>query len=181
LRLLLWAALAIGRKPLLRAVRTRFLDGEVSTLVPPKLDAAAAGIAQLLDVRYVVLGHAHRPLLRQVRDEPPGWYVNLGAWLPPRYRERHQGGCRSSLTFALMLDREVPELTLWRWCQRNSRPEPFLAHIQAEADVPEETQLRVPHAATAGSAISPTRQRAPGAERRRASLPPRESLRKRRF
>jgi hypothetical protein len=181
--LLLWLALLIGRKTLLRAARRRFLDGEVSTLVAPKLDAAAVRIAELLDVRYVVFGHSHKPMIRQVRDEPPGWYVNLGAWLPPRYRERHEGGCRSSLTFAQLLDRRVPELQLLRWCQRNDRPETFLAHLPAEADVPEETQLRTEQPPVAAAGASAPHSALPARRRlgKPAGRPSRESLRKQRY
>jgi hypothetical protein len=47
----------------------------------PMLQQAAFRIVQLLDVRYVVMGHSHRPVDEQVGR---GRYLNLGSWLNPR-------------------------------------------------------------------------------------------------
>ncbi|MFL5405359.1 MAG: hypothetical protein ACJ79O_05795 [Myxococcales bacterium] len=47
----------------------------------PMLQQAALRIVQLLDVRYVVMGHSHRPVDEQVGR---GRYLNLGSWLNPR-------------------------------------------------------------------------------------------------
>jgi len=47
----------------------------------PMLQQAALRIVQLLDVRYVVMGHSHRPVAEQVGR---GRYLNLGSWLNPR-------------------------------------------------------------------------------------------------
>jgi UDP-2,3-diacylglucosamine pyrophosphatase LpxH len=47
----------------------------------PMLQQAALRIVQLLDVRYVVMGHSHRPVDEQVGS---GRYLNLGSWLNGR-------------------------------------------------------------------------------------------------
>jgi UDP-2,3-diacylglucosamine pyrophosphatase LpxH len=47
----------------------------------PMLQQAALRIVQLLDVRYVVMGHSHRPVDEQVGR---GRYLNLGSWLNAR-------------------------------------------------------------------------------------------------
>jgi hypothetical protein len=168
------------RAPQIVTLRERFLGGQIATLVPPKLDAAAEAIGSILDVRYIIFGHTHRPVVREVRSTPPAWYVNTGCWLVPRYKERHQGGCRSPLTFGLLVDRSVPELQLLRWCQRNSKAEPYQAHLLAEEDVPEVTELRGADTPSEPPIVGeePTHPAPP--RRRRGMVAARASLRKQR-
>src|SRR4051812_5140117 len=48
----------------------------------PLLQQAAERVAQVFDVKYIVMGHSHRAV-----QEPVGngaWYFNLGSWTPSR-------------------------------------------------------------------------------------------------
>ncbi|MBN1947235.1 MAG: hypothetical protein JW797_16305 [Bradymonadales bacterium] len=135
--LVLLFLLVVFRKPALRFLRNRCLGGEVLPGAAVKLEEAAHSLARLWKVRYVIFGHSHRPLCQPVPGLTSSWYLNEGCWLVPELKERHEGGCRSPLTYCLLLDREVPHAKLLRWCQRNHRPEPFLAHLQAEVEPPE--------------------------------------------
>lgn len=143
--IVVWSGLVMARKHIIRGFRNLFMGGEVSTVVAPKLDEAAERLARLLDVRYVIMGHTHKPVVRKVRHDPPCYYINTGAWLAPEKPERHRGGCRSALTYAV-IDVDEREHQLLRWCQKNSCPEEFEARLHADEDVPERTTLRDPTA-----------------------------------
>jgi UDP-2,3-diacylglucosamine pyrophosphatase LpxH len=137
-----WALLLWGRRHVLRLIRHLFMGGEISTLVAPKLDRAAEQIAELLDVRYVAFGHSHRPVLRQIRDDPPCWYINTGCWLVSRQGDRPSLH-RSPLTFCRILDRSRPEATLFSWSWRGHKPEMVLSQSrQLEPEVEVERQIR---------------------------------------
>jgi len=66
----------------------------------PMLQQAALRIVQLLDVRYVVMGHSHRPVDVQVGR---GQYLNLGSWLNAREGFPH-----------VMVADGVAELRYWK-------------------------------------------------------------------
>jgi hypothetical protein len=105
-------------------------------------------------------------------------YLNTGCWLAPRFKERHQDGCRSPLTYAtILIGSYKPQGELWRWCQRAGKSEPFVAHLPPETDLPEQTAVRelsteVP-AVDAPVAAGPKKHRPQSSER--------ESLRKKRY
>jgi len=66
----------------------------------PMLQQAALRIVQLLDVRYVVMGHSHRAVDEQVGR---GRYLNLGSWLNAREGFPH-----------VMVADGVAELRYWK-------------------------------------------------------------------
>jgi UDP-2,3-diacylglucosamine pyrophosphatase LpxH len=64
------------------AALNALLGAQRKTDAHPMLQRAAERVAQVFDVRYVVMGHSHRPV-----QEPVGngaWYFNLGSWTPSR-------------------------------------------------------------------------------------------------
>ncbi len=124
--LLVVAILVMGASTVLRWVRDRFLGGAVEPVIAPKLTEAGRKIAGILDVRYVLMGHSHKPLVEQVSDSPPCWYINSGSWLAGRQKERHdKGQCQSPLTYVVLRDGSPIQGALMRWCQRSNRPEVF--------------------------------------------------------
>ena len=163
------------RDKVFRLARNVFLGGEILGMVEPKLDAAAASLAKLLDVRYVIMGHTHKPLVRQVRSEPDCWYLNTGSWLVPSAKERHRGGCRSPLTYVQLTLGETLSHDLLRWCQREHKPEPFLPQLPAAAEAPAPTGLKV------REPPSPSHAPKKGKTAKKADTPQRPSLRKRRY
>ena len=126
--LVLWGSIALLATVVHTAMpwlKARYLGGEVTTSVEPKVDAAAAQIARLLGVGYVIFGHTHKPKKLKVNTQPAGWYINSGSWLAPRQRERHREGCPSRLTFVVHRDGAAPDARLFRWCARDNKPVPF--------------------------------------------------------
>ena len=174
-------ALVVGlffvRNRAISLARNVFLGGEVSSAVEPKLDTAASALANMLDVRYVIMGHTHKPLVRKVREEPDCWYINNGAWLVPLVKERHRGGCRSPLTYLQIATEGVLHHELLRWCQRENKPEPFLPQLPADAEEPGPRGLKVRE--VTGAWPTPPKQKKAVPKRQRK--PPRPSLRKRRY
>lgn len=107
-------------------VQDRYLGGEVTTSVAPKVDRAAGDLSELLGVRYVIMGHTHHPRKVQLRTQPDAWYINTGSWLAPKRRERHgKHGCPSRLTFAVLRDGNAPDARLFRWCAHDGKPVAF--------------------------------------------------------
>ena len=78
-----WAkALALTFVGILFAAMNALLAGKRRTNAHPMLQAAARRVAQVFDVRYVVMGHSHRAV-----DEAAGngaRYFNLGSWTGQR-------------------------------------------------------------------------------------------------
>jgi UDP-2,3-diacylglucosamine pyrophosphatase LpxH len=124
-------------------VRERYLGGNVITHVAPKVDDAARRIAEIIDVRYVMFGHTHKPRVNRVRQNPPCWYLNSGSWLSPRGRERHgaSDNCPSRLTFIVYRDGKVPDARLFRWCARDARPVAFDPRVTSQDLDPEQVEL----------------------------------------
>ena len=114
-----------NRKRIISFVRRKFLGGELENIIEPKLDRAADEIGRLLDVRFVMMGHTHKAKKVAIGGERECWYLNSGAWIPGEQKERHTAGCQSKLTYIQVRDGDELEAELLRWCQRNSRPEPF--------------------------------------------------------
>jgi hypothetical protein len=89
----------------------------------PLLQQAARRIAQLFDVKYVVMGHSHR-----VADEPIGSgarYFNLGSWTNARIGFPH-----------VAVENGVAELRFWR--------DGTAVPAQREAPQPQSTIVPVP-------------------------------------
>jgi UDP-2,3-diacylglucosamine pyrophosphatase LpxH len=64
------------------AALNAFLGAQRKTDAHPLLQRAAERVAQVFDVKYIVMGHSHRAV-----QEPVGngaWYFNLGSWTPGR-------------------------------------------------------------------------------------------------
>ncbi|HEX9604609.1 MAG TPA: hypothetical protein VF973_12745, partial [Myxococcales bacterium] len=81
----------------------------------PMLQQAARRIAQLFDVKYVVMGHSHR-----VVDEPIGSgarYLNLGSWTNARTGFPH-----------LVVEDGVAELRYWKNAMAEAREEQQRPH-----------------------------------------------------
>jgi type IV secretory pathway TrbD component len=166
-----WAGCGLGlwlSHALLPWARDRYLGGRVTTQVSPKVDAAAAALAQVLDVRYIVFGHTHKPRKVRVRADPPCDYLNSGSWLAPRGRERHEANqpCPSRLTFIVCRDGAALDARLFRWCTRDSAPIPFDPRVGLEGLEPEHPDDLAPTVARLRDRPGPLRGRRPDADRR---------------
>ena len=90
----------------------------------PMLQQAALRIVQLLDVRYVVMGHSHRPVDEQVGR---GRYLNLGSWTNARVGFPH-----------VVIEEGVAELRYWKngAVPAESRDEPQPTPAPAPLPIP---------------------------------------------
>jgi hypothetical protein len=62
-------------------------------------------------VRYIVMGHDHRPAIERLDD---AWYVNTGAWVPLYEKEGPIEGREALTFFRLAWDHDgTPELLRW--------------------------------------------------------------------
>lgn len=159
----LWAAIVVCgfvSFKLWPRVRERYLGGNVSTTVAPKVDDAARKIAEVLDVRYIMFGHTHKPRVQRVRNNPPCWYLNGGSWLAPRARERHgaSDSCPSRLTFIVYRDGKVPDARVFRWCARDARPVAFDPRFGLQDLDPEQVELATVADGLRAPAPAPRRQ-----------------------
>jgi hypothetical protein len=67
---------------ILFAALNALLGAQRRTDVHPKLHAAAERVAQVFDVRYIVMGHSHRAAEESLGSGAR--YYNLGSWTPGR-------------------------------------------------------------------------------------------------
>jgi len=174
----IWVGAVIWREHVFSGLRKLLFGRAVTAVVAPKLTEAAGGLGKLLDVRYIVMGHTHKPMVKKVRNDPPCWYINSGSWLAPEEKERHHGGCRSPLTYATMTFDSAGEHQLWRWCQRDNQPEKYNARLGSEAEPAERTRYN-PGRATAELEAQPTPKRS--TKKTKTDTNTRPSLRKRRY
>jgi hypothetical protein len=74
-----WAtALALTSVGIVFAALNALLAGKRKTDVHPILQEAARRVAQVFDVKYIVMGHSHRAVDRTVGNGAR--YFNLGSW-----------------------------------------------------------------------------------------------------
>jgi UDP-2,3-diacylglucosamine pyrophosphatase LpxH len=124
LLVLLTIVLGVLAWPLETALLAIFARGKLSTAVGPKLEKGAADLARILDTSHIVFGHSHMPVQSRLRAEPECWYTNIGCWVVPERRERHDPECQSTLTYGLY-DWDNNSVELQRWCTRENLPVPF--------------------------------------------------------
>jgi UDP-2,3-diacylglucosamine pyrophosphatase LpxH len=78
-----WAkGLGITAVGIVFAALNALLGAQRQTDAHPMLQRAATRVAQVFDVKFIVMGHSHRAV-----EEPVGngaWYFNLGSWTPGR-------------------------------------------------------------------------------------------------
>jgi UDP-2,3-diacylglucosamine pyrophosphatase LpxH len=86
----------------------------------PKLARVARQIHDLLDVRFVVFGHTHVPVLEPV-VAARRFYVNTGSW---------SGDARGGFTHLFIRRAERPLAELRRWCEDTAAP---VAYEQGES------------------------------------------------
>jgi UDP-2,3-diacylglucosamine pyrophosphatase LpxH len=88
--------------------------------------AAARAVARELAVKFVVMGHSHRPVVARTDHGRGAWYLNTGTWIPPIRRAAHAARCDCRLTHLAVIHGDSPELArahLRRWCAEARRPE----------------------------------------------------------
>lgn len=75
-----WGAALLALLLVVASVVVRWTGGGRSTDASDDLAAASLKIAQAVDVKYVVMGHSHDPVVRALAGGAS--YVNLGTWVP---------------------------------------------------------------------------------------------------
>ncbi len=89
--------------------RDRMIDPAMS------LEIVSERILRRVDARYVVFGHTHEPVAKEL--ESGGWYYNLGTWVPSG-----KPGLLSAFTHLVVKGTdEKPEIGLCQWRDGASR------------------------------------------------------------
>lgn len=111
-----WGAVTAGF--LLLAARTATWWTGRGRMIDPRmnLQLVSERIRSRVDVRYVVFGHTHVPVARQLDDG--GWYYNTGTWVP----SGKPGLLRAFSHFVLRHGEGGPVAQLCQWRDGASRP-----------------------------------------------------------